>query len=89
MAALALIAISLWLTMMQKKRLFTILPALFMLITTICSLGFLLIKKFMPSGNYPLIIITIILFLLACFVFVIALRKFIEYAKNKEVMVKV
>ncbi len=88
MAALALIAISLWLTMMQKKRLFTILPALFMLATTIYSLGFLLIKKFLPSGNFPLVGITIILFLLAWFVFVIALRKFIEYAKNKEVTVK-
>ncbi|MGB9891143.1 carbon starvation CstA family protein [Thermodesulfovibrio yellowstonii] len=88
MAALALIAISLWLTMMQKKRLFTILPALFMLATTIYSLGFLLIKKFLPSGNFPLVGITIILFLLAWFVFVIALRKFIEYAKNKELTVK-
>jgi len=88
MAALALIAISLWLTMMQKKRLFTILPALFMLATTIYSLGFLLIKKFLPSGNFPLVGITIILFLLAWFVFVIALRKFIEYAKNKEGMAK-
>lgn len=89
MAALALIAISLWLTMMQKKRLFTILPALFMLATTIYSLGFLLIKKFIPSGNFPLIGITIILFLLAWFVFAISLRKFNEYRKNREVMVKV
>ncbi|WP_141267032.1 carbon starvation protein A [Thermodesulfovibrio sp. Kuro-1] len=88
MAALALIALSLWLTMMQKKRLFTILPALFMLATTIYSLGFLLTKKFIPSGNFPLIGITIILFLLAWFVFGIAVRKFIEYAKNKEVTVK-
>jgi len=88
MAALALIAISLWLTMMNKKRLFTILPALFMLATTIYSLVFLLIKKFLPSGNVPLIGITIILFLLAWFVFGIAVRKFIEYRKNEEGMVK-
>ncbi len=88
MAALALIALSLWLTMMQKKRLFTILPALFMLATTIYSLGFLLIKKFIPTGNFPLVGITIILFLLAWFVFGVAVRKFIEYAKNKELTVK-
>lgn len=82
MAALALIAISLWLTMMHKKRLFTVLPAIFMLATTIYSLGFLLLKKFLPSGNIPLIGITIILFVLAWFVFLIALRKFIEYRRG-------
>ncbi len=82
MAALALIAISLWLTMMHKKRLFTVLPAIFMLATTIYSLGFLLFKKFLPSGNIPLIGITIILFVLAWFVFLISLRKFIEYRRG-------
>lgn len=84
MAALALIALSLWLTMMQKKRLFTILPALFMLATTVYSLGFLLMKKFLPSGNVPLIGITLILFFLAWFVFFIAVKKFIEYVNNSK-----
>lgn len=89
MAALALIAVSLWLTMMKKPRFFTTIPALFMLTTTVYSLGFLSIKKFIPSGNIPLIGITIILFLLACFVFVIAFKRFIKYTKNKEETVKV
>ncbi|MCX8027927.1 MAG: carbon starvation protein A [Thermodesulfovibrionales bacterium] len=87
MAALALIAVSLWLTMMKKPRLFTIIPAIFMLATTIYSLGFLLIQKFLPLGNYPLIAITIILFLLAWCVFVIAVRRFFEYSKKDKVLV--
>ncbi|MCX8031197.1 MAG: carbon starvation protein A [Thermodesulfovibrionales bacterium] len=88
MAALALITISLWLSMMHKQRLFTLLPALFMLATTIYSLGFLLIEKFIPSGNYPLIGMTIILFLLAWCVFLISAKKFFEYIKGQKEIVE-
>ncbi len=89
MVALALIAVSLWLTMMQKQRLFTILPALLMLATTVYSLGFLLLKKFIPSENYPLIGISIILFLLAWCVFFIAIKRFLEYTKTINEIVKI
>ncbi len=82
LAALALVAISLWLTMMKKPKLFTVLPAIFMLATTIYSLGYHLIKKFIPTGNYALIGITAVLFLLAWFVFFISVRRFFVYAKN-------
>ncbi len=84
MAALALIAVSLWLTMKKKPRLFTTIPALFMLATTIYSLGFLLIKKFIPSGNYPLVGMTIILFFLAWSVFLVSAKKFIQYIKESQ-----
>ncbi|GAB6182924.1 carbon starvation CstA family protein [Thermodesulfovibrio hydrogeniphilus] len=82
LAALALIAISLWLTMMRKPNFFTVLPAIFMLATTIYSLGYHLIKKFIPTGNYALIGITVVLFVLAWFVCFIAVRRFFEYVKN-------
>lgn len=81
LAALALIAVSLWLTMMAKKKIFTIIPAIFMLATTISSLGFLLVKKFIPSQNYALIGISIILFILAWLVIFIAIKNFIRYLK--------
>ncbi|MCX8069272.1 MAG: carbon starvation protein A, partial [Thermodesulfovibrionales bacterium] len=87
LAALALIAISLWLTKMKKPRLFTILPALFMLATTVYSLGYLLIQKFLPDGNFLLITISIILFLLAWCVLAIALKRFYEFAKKDKVLV--
>jgi carbon starvation protein len=82
LAALTLIAVSLWLTMFGKARLFTILPAIFMLVTTIYSLGYLLVEKFIPSSNYSLIGISVILFLLAWLVFFIAIKKFIGFTSG-------
>lgn len=81
LAALALIAVSLWLTMMAKKKTFTIIPAIFMLATTISSLAYLLIKKFIPSQNYALIGISLILFILAWLVVFVAIKNFTRYLK--------
>lgn len=65
LAALALIAVSLWLITKRKNCLFTILPAIFMLITTISSLIYLLQTKYLPKKNYPLIIADLLLILLS------------------------
>ncbi|MFN4197153.1 MAG: carbon starvation protein A [Caldimicrobium sp.] len=83
LAALALISISLWLTMMKKPKVFTTIPALFLLVTTVCALAYSLIKKFIPAGNTPLIVITIILLLLAVIVFIIAIAKYVQYRRNR------
>lgn len=45
MAAFVLIAISHWLKIMAKKKIFIIIPAVFMLTKTIYSLTFLLVKR--------------------------------------------
>jgi len=53
-----------------------------MLVTTIYSLGYLLVEKFIPSSNYSLIGISVILFLLAWLVFFIAIKKFIGFTSG-------
>lgn len=84
LSALTLIAVSLWLTQLNKPKAFTLIPAIFMLATTIYSLGFLLVQKFIPADNYPLIAITVTLLALACCVFVIALKQFVKHRAVSE-----
>lgn len=83
LAAVALIAISLWLVMKAKRSLFTGLPAIFMVSTTIYSLGFLLLEKFIPSYNYTLIGVSLILLVLAWLVIFIALKNLVKYGVKR------
>ncbi|WP_346899977.1 carbon starvation protein A [Clostridium sp. UBA7503] len=66
LAALALLAITAWLTKSGKKALVTIVPMILMFIVTLSALG-LLIKDYIFSStpNYILGIIALILFILA------------------------
>lgn len=66
LAALALLAITAWLTKNGKKSLFTIIPMIFMFIVTLSALG-LLVKDYLFTAekNYILGIIAIVLFILA------------------------
>jgi carbon starvation protein len=65
MAALALIAISVWLYRRGRKSWYAMIPAVFMIATTIASLIYLLIKTYLPSGNIVLISADILLLSLA------------------------
>lgn len=65
MAALALIAVSVWLYRRGRKSWFTLIPAVFMVTTTIASLIYLLINTYFPSGNVVLIAADILLLALA------------------------
>lgn len=73
LAALSLLGVTIWLKLKGKNYLFTLLPAIFMSITTIASLLFLLFKYF-PAANYTLIFADIILLLLAFGVIIISLK---------------
>jgi len=55
MAALALIAISVWLYRRGRRSWYAMIPAIFMVATTTASLVYLLIKIYLPSGNITLI----------------------------------
>lgn len=55
LAALSLIAVSVWLYVRRKKSWFTVLPATFMILTTVASLLILLWNKYLPQKNYILI----------------------------------
>ncbi|MFH1699429.1 MAG: carbon starvation CstA family protein, partial [Candidatus Zixiibacteriota bacterium] len=74
MAALALIAVSAWLFRKGRKNWFTLIPAVFMVITTVASLIYLLIMTYLPSGNIVLIIADLILLALSFGVVAISLQ---------------
>jgi carbon starvation protein len=74
MAALALIAVSVWLYRRGRKNWFTMIPAIFMVVTTIASLIYLLINTYIPGGNIILIVADIVLLGLAGGVIVLSLK---------------
>lgn len=75
LAALALLAITAWLSKNGKKTLFTVIPMIFMFIVTLSALG-LLIKDYIfgAAPNYLLGVIAVVLFILAIVLIVEAYR---------------
>lgn len=84
LASLALIAVSVWLVKRGKTVWFTILPAMFMMATTIYSLIVLLFKKYIPSQNNMLAAVAVMLIILATGVMVLAYRKWTGLRKRPE-----
>jgi carbon starvation protein len=64
LAALALLAVSAWLLIRKKKTAFTLVPAVFMLLTTIASLVILL-TNYIRTRNYALIAADLLLLVLS------------------------
>jgi len=75
LAALSLIVVSVWLAKRKKANFFTILPAVFMMATTIYSLWQMLTRQYMPGHNYSLSITAILLILLSAGVIFLAVNK--------------
>lgn len=65
LAALALIAVSVWLTLRGRHSWFTLVPAFFMVVTTIASLSILLVNTYIPTRNIALITADILLIVLS------------------------
>jgi len=61
LAALSLLAVSAWLLLRRKKTAVTLVPAVFMLLTTLASLAILL-RGYIQSKNYILIAADVLLF---------------------------
>ncbi len=78
LASLALIAISVWLVNRGKNALFTVLPALFMMVTTIYSLFILLIEKYWPKQNYILSTVDLLLMIFSVGVIILSFKKLRE-----------
>ena len=76
-AALALVAISLWLLHKGKSFLFTLLPMIFMAVTTLNALRILL-ERFIKSKNYLLATTDILLLGLGIGVLILAVRAFFK-----------
>ena len=77
LAALGLVAVSSWLLLKGKKYWFTILPAAFMLVTTLASLV-ILFQNYMSKSNYILSVTDALLFILAIGVIALAVKTFIK-----------
>jgi carbon starvation protein len=73
LAALGLFAISSWLLLKKRKYLFTLLPALFMTLTTFASLSILFLK-YVEEGNWVLMATDVLLFAMAVGVMILAVR---------------
>jgi len=78
LSALTLITVSAWLLKRGKSAVFTILPAAFMVATTIASLAYLLRKEYIPSHNPLLIGFSIALIVLALGIVGIAVRSLVR-----------
>jgi carbon starvation protein len=78
LAALTMLAVSLWLMQRNKSYLFALLPGLFMLVTTIASLLVVLFNTYLPKQNYILAAGDIVLLGLAAGVLVLFIKKFRE-----------
>jgi carbon starvation protein len=86
LASLALIAVSVWLVNRGINALFTVIPAIFMMVTTTYSLFVLLIEKYLPKENYTLSAFAILLIILSMGVIWLAFKKWLQLRKNPPVV---
>jgi len=85
LASLALIAVSVWLVKRGINALFTVVPAIFMMVTTIYSLFVLLIDKYLPAKNYVLAAFAVLMIILSIGVIWLAFRKWQELKKSGKI----
>ncbi len=81
LAALSLIAVSAWLASKKKPVWFTVIPAIFMMVTTLWSLFTLLFTKYLPLKNIPLTVTDIVLILLGIGVIFMGISKLLALRK--------
>jgi len=84
LAALSLLAVSAWLNLRGRASWFTMIPAVFMLLTTIAALVYYLIVTYIPGGNIVLVVTDLILLVLAFGVVGQTLRKSLSSRKAQK-----
>jgi carbon starvation protein len=77
LAALTLITLAAWLAANRKKNVFLLLPAAFMIITTIFALIFLA-ERYFTKGNYILLAADIVMILLSAGLIGVAVKTFLK-----------
>lgn len=85
LASLALIAVSVWLVNKGKNAVFTAIPAVFMMITTLYSLVYLFLYTYLPKKNYMLAAFAVLLIILSIGVIAMAFNKWRQLRKEAEV----
>lgn len=78
LAALTLIAVTVWLHRAKKPTWFTVIPAVVMIVTTLAALSYKLFTDYIPSGNILLAVVDILLLILALGVMKISISKMIS-----------
>ncbi len=74
-AALALLVVSAYLFGYRRKTVFTLVPGVFMLITTEAALFYQLVWQYVPKGNMPLAVVAVVLMALGIVVAVEVYRR--------------
>ncbi|MCU0848571.1 MAG: carbon starvation protein A [Spirochaetes bacterium] len=82
LAALTLITISVWLIKKGKKYLYTMIPGLFMLVTTVAALVMVLMNDYIPKANIMLAGGDLVLIALAIGVIILSIKQFISMKKS-------
>lgn len=82
LAALSLLAVSFWLLNNGRRVWYTIIPASFMLVTTISMLVILLVTNYLPEGNYSLIVASVLLLCLSGGITGTAINVYGRYLKS-------
>lgn len=82
LAALTLIVVSVWLAYRGKPTMFTVVPAVFMTVTTMAGLVLLLVKTYVPKGNVPLIVADLVMLALSVGVAWVSIKKVMELRKG-------
>ncbi|MFZ2445658.1 MAG: carbon starvation CstA family protein [Syntrophobacteraceae bacterium] len=82
LASLALIAVSVWLVNKGKNAVFTMIPAIFMMITTLYSLVHLLFNTYLPKQNYMMSTVAVLLLILSLGVISLAFYKWRQLRKE-------
>lgn len=81
LAALSLIAVSTWLSLRGRKNLITVIPAVFMILTTTASLCILLFTRYIPRMNITLLVADILLLLLSLGVIYLSFKTMLKLIK--------
>jgi len=84
LAALSLIAISTWLYLRGRKNLITLIPAIFMILTTTASLLILLFTKYIPTLNLTLLVADVLLLFLSLGVVYLSIKTMMKLIKEKK-----
>jgi carbon starvation protein len=74
---MALLTVSAWLLLRKQRNWYTLVPAVFMVLTTLVSLGILL-AGYIKKGNYILIAADVLLFALSVGVIALFLKTFLK-----------
>jgi carbon starvation protein len=77
LAAMALLTVSAWLLLRRRRNWYTLVPAVFMVATTLVSLGILL-GSYIRKGNAVLVAADLLLFALAAGIVVLFLKTFLK-----------